>query len=165
MQTGLLEPLVPPTPLFDATAAWAFEVRGDPEPQGSWVAFVDKFGHARAIPANKPKLNRWRKLVEAQAREQMPEGFEIYDQPLLVALTFVRQRSPDDYLKDGHTLRKGAPRYPATAPDVDKLTRAVLDALTDVAFVNDSRVVSCPATKRFAEIGEPPGVEVTIVPL
>lgn len=165
MQEAFLEPLAPPTPSFDPVAGWSFRVDGDPVPQGSWVAFIDNFGHARAIPSNKAALNRWRKLIADTAMAERPAGWQVLDQPCLVALTFVRARSKGDYLANGRTLSKRAPRYPATAPDVDKLVRATLDALTEVAFVNDSRVVSCPATKRYAELGERPGVEITIVPL
>lgn len=47
-------------------------------------------------------------------------------------------------------------------PDLDKLTRAVLDALTDVVFEDDSQVTSIGAVKVIANPGEQPGVQVLV---
>lgn len=133
--------------------SWHFEVEGAAVPQGSWVAFASKTtGFAMAKPSNEKALNAWRDHVAGTARRALPSWLDQpLDAPCFVSLIFVRARNDSDYLADGVSLRKGAPVFPATAPDIDKLTRAMLDALTGVAFVNDSRVVSCMAIKRFAE--------------
>ena len=47
-------------------------------------------------------------------------------------------------------------------PDIDKLSRAILDAITDVVIEDDSQVVSLGATKYIANPGEQPGVTVTV---
>lgn len=61
---------------------------------------------------------------------------------------------------------KRSPTPPATKrPDLDKLTRAVLDALTNVWLADDSQVVHIEASKRIAEIDETPGVHITVNPL
>lgn len=49
-------------------------------------------------------------------------------------------------------------------PDIDKLTRAVLDALTAVLWVNDAQVVELVAVKRYAAIGLPARVDVRVQP-
>ena len=47
--------------------------------------------------------------------------------------------------------------------DVDKLARAVLDALvTGRAFSDDSQVIKLSATKRIAEPGEQSGVHIVV---
>jgi crossover junction endodeoxyribonuclease RusA len=175
-QASILPPVAPPSGpdlhLVDETAGqvWTFEVVGKPVAQGSMVAFVSKTtGRAMMKPGNEKELYAWRDQVALTAQALRPRwlreaGEGGLDQPVFVSLIFVRARG-DDYLADGHTLRKGAARFPATAPDVDKLTRAILDSLTGVAFVNDSRVVSCVAVKRFAERGEAERVIVEIKPL
>lgn len=113
-------------------------------------------------PSNEKELKAWRQQVAQSAMAVRPPWLrEPSDGSIYVSLAFVRERG-DDYLADGHTLKKGARRYPDTAPDIDKLTRAMLDALTDVAFTNDARVVTCLATKRYAEIGESAHVDVDI---
>jgi Holliday junction resolvase RusA-like endonuclease len=160
-QTALLAPVAPPVPDdvvedLPITHLWKFEVVGEPVPQGSWVAFVSKStGHAMAKPSNEKALKAWRKLVADTALLHRPPWLpKPYDGPVYVSLIFVRKRNDSDYLADGVTLRKGAPRYPDTAPDVDKLTRAMLDSLAGVAYTNDARVVTCPAIKRFAALDE-----------
>lgn len=175
-QASLMEPVSPPSvPDLhvvnpDAGKVWRFAIEGHPEPQGSWVAFISRTtGKAMAKPRNEKALYAWRDQITLTARALRPTwvreaGAEGIDGPCFVALTFVRSRG-DDYLADGHTLRKGARRFPDTAPDVDKLIRAVFDGLTGVAFVDDSRVVSLTATKRYAERGEAEKVEVEVTAL
>lgn len=159
-QATLISPLSPPVPdLVDEisiTHLWKFEVIGKPIPQGSWKAFISKTtGHAMAKPSNEKELNAWRKLVAETAQACRPPWLrEPYDGAVWVKLIYVRKRNDSDYLKDGVTLRKGAPRFPDTSPDIDKLTRAMLDSLTGVAFTNDARVIAAPDLKRFGGLGE-----------
>ena len=47
---------------------------------------------------------------------------------------------------------------PYVAPDLDKLIRAVLDALTGVAYVDDGQVVTIKSTKTYGD----PGVTITL---
>ena len=57
------------------------------------------------------------------------------------------------------------PRYdaPAVKPDVDKLSRAVLDSLEAAGVLtNDSRVTLLRATKHYATDATPPGAEIAI---
>lgn len=160
-QATLLKPVEPPTvPAAspgdsDLFGLYKFEVLGEAVPQGSKKGFLDKFGHVRVVDDNKTALNRWRKLVAETAAYSKPAWLrEPWDGPVFLSLVFVRERSPNDYLADGVTLRKGAHRYPDTAPDGDKLDRAIWDALTGVLFTNDSRVVSWVGAKRFGDVGE-----------
>lgn len=48
---------------------------------------------------------------------------------------------------------------PHVKPDLDKLVRAVNDALESIAFDNDSRVTTIRAIKRYSD---KPGVRITI---
>ena len=47
-------------------------------------------------------------------------------------------------------------------PDIDKLSRAALDALSGVIWRDDSQVVKLHATKYYAEPGEPPYVDISV---
>lgn len=47
-------------------------------------------------------------------------------------------------------------------PDVDKLIRAVLDALTKVVWADDSVIVEVRASKRLAEIDGQPGCRILV---
>jgi len=61
---------------------------------------------------------------------------------------------------------KSAPKrstpHATKRPDVDKLARACLDAITGVIVGDDAQMVDLRATKRLAELGETPGVEITV---
>lgn len=167
-QATLLRPVEPPIPddgLDDLPVRdlWKFRVEGEAVPQGSMVAFISKTtGRAMMKPSNEKALKTWRRHVEQTASAARPPWLrKPADGSIYVALLFVRERG-EDYLVDGTTLKKGARRFPDTAPDIDKLTRAMLDALTQVAFTNDARVVTCLATKRYAEVGERAHVDVDI---
>ncbi len=51
-------------------------------------------------------------------------------------------------------------RFPTTKPDLDKLTRAILDALTGIAYKDDSQVCQIDAQKVYT-FGEA-GVYITV---
>jgi Holliday junction resolvase RusA-like endonuclease len=63
--------------------------------------------------------------------------------------------------KDGSTA-PGAPRYPITKPDATKMLRAVEDAMTGIAWLDDAQIVRQVVTKRYAESDEKPGAKVTV---
>jgi Holliday junction resolvase RusA-like endonuclease len=74
--------------------------------------------------------------------------------PLRVDLFFVLPR-PRKATDTGQATRK---------PDLDNLTKTILDALNGIAWVDDAQVVELKATKRFVEDGASfgPGVRITV---
>jgi crossover junction endodeoxyribonuclease RusA len=50
--------------------------------------------------------------------------------------------------------------YPSVKPDLDKLCRAVLDALTGILWVDDGQVVRLAARKDYSS--STPGTQVTV---
>lgn len=139
-----------------------FSVRGTPKPKGSKRAFVvrTKAGLHRAALAESAgaPLVEWLERVRSAAREVQP------DAPLTgavrVDLRFLLARPK------GHTgargLRPSAPHEHTGAPDLDKLVRAVLDALIGVLFVDDSQVTGLFASKGYSSASAPTGVEVVV---
>lgn len=125
----------------------SFAVPGTPAPQGSKRAFVvaGRAVMAEANQATKP----WRASVAAAAAEAMPGGPR--SDPAIVELQFAFARPRGHFGKRG--LRPSAPTYKATKPDVDKLARAVLDAITGVVIRDDAQVVQLTASKLFADDG------------
>lgn len=125
-----------------------FFVSGKSEPQGSTRAFVVK-GRARVTSSN-PNLNQWRDLIASEAQGQFPAP---HLGPVHLQALFSLPK-PRSYPKK---------LVPATKrPDLDKLVRAICDALTAIAWLDDSQVTQIHATKRYAEPDEPPGVLITI---
>jgi crossover junction endodeoxyribonuclease RusA len=108
-------------------------------------------GGGRLVPSNK-RLGSWRATVIAAARAAMGDGWEPLDGPLTVHLDVYLPRPASTKFKD----------FPAGAPDMDKLQRAVGDALTlSGAIKDDARIVSWHAHKKWA-VGIEPGAYITI---
>lgn len=126
-------------------------VPGDAAPQGS----KRHVGNGRMIE-NSRTVGPWRERVALAAHGHgwtpAPAGT-----PVRVDLVFVRPRPVS-------TPKSRTP--PAVKkPDLDKLARAILDAITGIAFVDDSQVTDLRARKRLAEIGETPGVYIAVARL
>lgn len=169
-QTALLEPIAPPL-IEDARppdevlyGRWLFTVHGRAVPQGSFKPVLSATtGRPFLKVSNETALKHWRKLVADTAMASCPAWLrEPWDGPIFTHYVYVFERSPNDYLVDGASLRKGARRYPDTAPDKDKLDRAMNDALTGIAFTNDGRIVAGPSEKRWGAPGEADHVEVEV---
>jgi crossover junction endodeoxyribonuclease RusA len=124
------------------------QVPGLPVPQGS----IRNLGRGRpSVHANADKLLPWRASVVAHIRQAMNGQAEWpVEGPLEVGLTFYLPRP------------KSAPRrvqWPATRPDLDKLTRAAFDSLTESGAIrDDAQVVGLRAVKVFGT----PGMALTV---
>ena len=54
--------------------------------------------------------------------------------------------------KNAGIVKASAPRFPATKPDIDKLTRSTLDALGEAGvWADDSQVVRLSVSKDYAD--------------
>jgi crossover junction endodeoxyribonuclease RusA len=124
----------------------SFLVHGLPAPQGSTRSWVV---NGRPVITSAAKgLSTWRRLVADVAQRYAPD--EPWEGPVGIDLQF------------GLPKPKSAPKkrrvWPDKRPDLDKLTRAVLDALTYVVFADDSQVVQIRATKDYGA----PGVTIEV---
>lgn len=135
-----------------------FFVPGIPQTKGSTKAFIPK-GWKRAIITNdNTKSKPWEATVRAEASACC--AFLGGDVAVVVAAEFVFPRPKSHFGKNG--LRPSAPRRMKKKPDIDKILRVVLDALTGVVYADDSQVDDCWPRKRYAEWGESPGVHITV---
>lgn len=130
--------------------AYTVRIPGTPVPQGSSRAFV-RGGRAVVTSAN-PRLRSWRadaawSISEVARRDGPLEG------PVHVGAVFLFPRPVSHFGRKG--LLPSAPMLHAQKPDLDKLLRALLDAMTEGGAIrDDSRVVSVSAYKAWTE-GEP----------
>lgn len=114
------------------------------------VAGVTKAGKPFVRPATGHRLDAWRKRVAAACAGQEPVAGAVR-----VTLEFRLQKPRTTKYPD----------YPRGTPDLDKLTRAALDGLTEGgAFLDDSQVVKIDAEERWAVPGEEPGLLFTVEP-
>jgi Holliday junction resolvase RusA-like endonuclease len=112
---------------------------GIPAPQGS----KKHLGGGVMVESSR-KVKPWRQDVKyaALAVTAAIPGWVPLGGPLAVAMTFSMAR-PKGHFRTGrnaHLLRDAAPTRPAGMPDLSKLVRSTEDALTGVAWVDDSRV-------------------------
>lgn len=128
-----------------------FRVAGIPAPKGSLRAFLPKGWKHPVLTSMAKGLKPWAAAVRAEAVRHVPAS---HTGPMAVTLAFAMPRPKRD--------AKRAERPHLSAPDVDKLARGVLDALTGVAFSDDAQVTKLACTKRYALEGEQPGVLVTL---
>lgn len=144
-----------------------FRVFGDPVPQGS----KRHVGHGVMVESGGARLTTWREDVKQAAlrelalRDFLPRD----DKPLEVTITFSLKR-PQSHFSTAksrpRTLKPSAPSLHTQRPDVDKLLRSTLDALTASGAIPDDAVIAyvC-ATKTWCDVAEQPGAYITIVDL
>lgn len=132
-------------------------VPGTPVQQGS----KRYIGKGRMVEDAK-NLKPWRSDIRAKAEDLIdPDKNPLWDAALSVRLHFgfVRPKSHFGTGKNALSVKNSAPLHMMKKPDVDKLTRAVLDALTGVVFEDDQQVVDLLGTKNY---WLRPGVQITV---
>jgi crossover junction endodeoxyribonuclease RusA len=137
----------------------AYRVIGRPVPQGSMVASYNrKMGVAHVHHVQGGALAQWRSSVRDGA---IQAGAVLTTAPVAIYVSFGMPRP-----KAHTTIRYGkrvvkqnfVSHLPKVAPDLDKLVRAVLDALTGTAYYDDAQVVMIIAKKVYEEFTE---IEIT----
>lgn len=120
-----------------------FKVDGVPVPQGSKTV-ARRGGKTWLRDANSAVLKPWRHKVAAAADLGVT-----FSRPVSVHLRF-------------DMPRPSRPRFsrPGVRPDIDKLSRAVLDGLTDGGLLVDDSLVVRLVVEEF--YSESPGVTVTV---
>jgi len=127
-----------------------FFVPGLPAPGGSKRGFYNaKLNRTLLVEANPEKNRNWRAAVALAASEAMA-GHELFSGPLLVTMTF-RMPRPKTHFNGKGCLKKSAPRWHTSKPDVTKLIRSTEDAMTGVIWKDDAQVAWSDAYKLYAD--------------
>ena len=144
----------PPSP-----SRLAFEVPGEPQPQGSAKAFKHRHTGRVMVTSDNARLRPWRDAICWHARQALLRRGPLVG-PVKVRVEFRFARPGGHFGKRG--LRPTAPREHVVRPDLDKLVRAVLDALSEAGvWRDDAQVVETRARKRYHER---PGALIEITP-
>lgn len=144
-------------------AGLAFTVHGIPVPQGSKTYL----GHGRMVEAGGQKLKNWRHDVTRAAEQARTEHGALIG-PVFLEVHFYMPRPRSHYGtgRNAALVRDSAPEYPGSRPDLDKLVRAVDDALTTSGlWIDDAQVVVLYARKLYAGPDRDPGADIRIAPL
>lgn len=131
---------------------FAFQVRGQPQTQGSKRAFVNRHtGRAVVAEAGGQAHKDWRARL-AMAAQECIGAAPLLDGPVYVSLHF-RVQKPASAPKRARTWP-----IKARSGDCDKLARCALDAFIGVLFGDDSQVVRLVVSKDWGD----PGVSCTV---
>lgn len=141
------------------TEVFSFEVLGESHPEGSTKAFyIPKLKRTVTTHQNQKELEAWRSRVATEAQKALPPSWScdtVSHYGLEVHFVLSRPPSVPRHLR----LR------PIVKPDLDKLARAVGDALTGIVWVDDAQVVGMSVTKDYSDWFSPPlrpGAYVTV---
>jgi crossover junction endodeoxyribonuclease RusA len=134
-----------------------FTVYGKPQPQGSTKAYMPKGARFPVVTSDNEKLKPWRQQISGTA-ESIIRSVPGASVPMLHEAVEVRLQ----FYFDKPKSTKKSVIHKITKPDIDKLERAVFDALTGIAFKDDAQVVKVSKDKLF---GLPERVEIGVYPL
>lgn len=138
----------------------SFFVAGDPRPQGSKRLVRLRNGRTAMIDAGKG-LKEWRRAIAQQAHAHTATRLT---GDVRVNMLFVFAR-PKSHLDSKGQVKPSAPARPRKL-DLDKLARAVCDALTGVAYDDDRQVAILLAERRYTDWEEPAhGVRIAVLPI
>lgn len=139
-----------------------FFVPGTARTAGSKSAYKGKDGKINLTHAGKYSKG-WMDSVKWFAMKET-HRMALLEGPITLKLVFLRDR-PRSHHRTGRNaseLKKSAPEYPISKPDLTKLTRAVEDALTGIVWKDDAQVVKQETSKIYCGPREKPGVFITI---
>ena len=100
----------------------------------------------------------------ASDRQGEPEALDATPRPAPASPGAARGEAALAAFRQSQTRAERLRRFVTKSPDLDKLERAVLDALTAVVWVDDSQVAEVDKRKVYAD-DMPPGVNVTVAVL
>ena len=135
-------------------------VAGNPVPKGSAKAFMRKGARfPSVVQDNAEKQRPWASLIAYSAMEAGMQMIDSESVSIEIIFTMRRPRSHFGTGKNGSKLKESAPVWHTGKPDLDKLVRCVKDALTGVAWSDDSQVAVVKASKAY---GPSPGALITV---
>lgn len=125
-------------------------IKGTPVPKGSVTAFPyrRKDGRLGVGITHGKKAKDWEKYLKDELQKH---NLPMLEGAVGIDLVFFIPR-PKSVKRD----------KPYVRPDIDKLERCVLDALTGISFKDDGQVVSIKSDKIYADNSDP-GVDITIM--
>lgn len=142
----------------------AFYVDGDPVPQGSMKCIGKRGKVKHQLVASSADVGPWRDRITAAAKRDYPGSgpvvrFPQYA-PVMIEITYSLPRPANHYGagRNAGTVKPGAPAFPTAkgTGDIDKLERAVLDALTAAGVLHDdAQVVDVHHYKRYVAPAQP----------
>lgn len=124
-----------------------FFVPGLPVPKGSWRSFPVKGSKRRVFVAdNAEQLKPWVESIQWSARAAI--NGKPHDGPVAYRFDFYFPRPKAHFTKTGRRSAQYTDVH-AVKPDLDKLKRAVFDALEKIVYTNDSRLCRDRGSEKY----------------
>ena len=123
-------------------------IPGTPVPQGSKTVY-----RGRAVEAN-PRTKKWREVM----RKHHLATSQALGAPLLLGAFQASLRFVFTEPKSGALFQGNLTPIHGVKPDLDKLTRAVMDSLTSGGIIEDD--ARCHRLEATKEYGDNPGVHI-----
>lgn len=131
-----------------------FTVPGNPATKGSMRAMNHPTtGKAFVVHSSPQGLAAWTASIKLMAAREcdgrQPTNEAVH---MTVCWDIARPQGHWGTGRNAGKIKTRAPQFPTSkrSGDLDKLERALLDALTGIVYVDDSQVVSINASKRYA---------------
>lgn len=118
-----------------------FVVYGVAQPKGSTRAFMRKGARFPIVTSDNPQVKTWEAAVRSVVRD-VANGVR-FEGAVSVRVTFDLPRPKSLPQRVRHHIRK---------PDLDKLARSSLDALTGTLLKDDAQVIDLHVTKRYGAV-------------
>lgn len=152
-----------------------FFVAGLPQSRGSKQSFVPldrktkqpfrrpNGGLVVSTVDDNPKSKNWMAIVSHETALAFRGALPMVG-PVGLRMTFIMPRPKAHFrsVNKQPVLRDDAPKYHTTKPDRLKLARGTEDAMTSIAYLDDSQIVCGPIEKIY---GDRPGVEIELTPM
>lgn len=133
-----------------------FRAQGLPVPVGSFIPMKRKDGSLYVLRQNSAAAKKWKRAVLAAAMDAIalnnwPKQSESANYTISLSFLLPKPKS----------VKRA---QPTVKPDIDKLCRGTLDALTQAGAIDDdARVCQLIACKTYASVGEQPGAHIAII--
>ena len=121
-----------------------FFIPAEPQPKGSMRAFVPKGWNRPVLTSTNKNLKSYEAVARLVANKAWDRPILPREQAVYVELLFV-------FSKPKSTPKRVVDKV--TKPDIDKLIRGTLDALTGIVWEDDSQVTKVMARKCFGAPG------------
>jgi Holliday junction resolvase RusA-like endonuclease len=135
-----------------------FRVYGVAMPKGNMRAFLKRGMKFPIVTESNRSVKSWQQLVaEGASRALQDTPHDLIAFGVRVTVCFYLPR-PKKHSKVGVFVAH------CTAPDLDKLSRAVLDALSKVAYYDDAQVTELIAGKYYTSSNSPAYADIRVEP-
>jgi len=104
----------------------------------------------RGIKYTPKKITDYVKLCKVQIKQQLNKDFKVIDKNIAITLDFIFE-NPKTNKANTELLNLGYVKYKNTRPDIDNLSKSILDVMNNLIYIDDNQIVSLIANKYYGK--------------